>query len=658
MLCYWLQQLSHPSSIQYLITSASLPPGEFAEDSDKFVAFTAIESLEQGNYVLVATEYGATGARELDTATRSLLEHVIANGAIPVIVSSDAVGLLRAENIVVDLLGEAGRNEDYFVAGLIPGGNVGLRDFATNLSAVLSNDLRGNPIDLAISGLNDFATIIIISESGENVRNWMEQVAPLTDTGIIVVTGQAARPLALPYVTSSNNTIALLTSYEDAFTYQQMSLALYNPSDTPTLEATLTPVATATPLPSATPLPTDTATPVPTDTPEPSDTPGPTDTPVAEATATDEASATPVPTDTPEPTDTPVPPTATTEPESSAQSDNEDESESLIEVAVISSESPANIRAEASADSGLVASVEPGDRLALLNTSSDGDWYEVILPDGSTGWIAAILVNILEIPEGEFDGTTEVNENVIIQIGIVVGDGRVNVRSGAGSDFGVIAGLDPGTRVRILGTNEAGDWYNVALPDGDDGWVATFLLDIEEIPESEWEGASKDGYFPVYFSRPPRVAQSNDETDTLLIGRNAAGLAMPVYTDASQSEVLVNIPNGQEFIVLEEGEPLTQILLDDGQIGFIETRIIVTEERARSDVEFAPTATLTPTATATLTITPTFTPTPFAPQITPAPLSTAGTRSNSQALGLVAAIVVIALGNLFWIFRWLGQREQ
>src|SRR5690606_26582793 len=99
-------------------------------------------------------------------------------------------------------LGEESRNQTYYIAGFLPGGTIGLRDFVNNLGAIVRTDNLGNATGLSLSSVDDFATILLISESGETVRNWMEQVAPVTDTSIIVMTGQAARPLALPYTSS------------------------------------------------------------------------------------------------------------------------------------------------------------------------------------------------------------------------------------------------------------------------------------------------------------------------------------------------------------------------------------------------------------------------------------------------------------------------
>jgi len=54
--------------------------------------------------------------------------------------------------------------------------------------------------------------------------------------------------------------------------------------------------------------------------------------------------------------------------------------------------------------------------------------------------------------------------------------GKVNVRSGPSTSSEIIATLTPNTEVRVLGTNAAGDWTQVVLSDGRQGWISTPLL--------------------------------------------------------------------------------------------------------------------------------------------------------------------------------------
>jgi uncharacterized protein YgiM (DUF1202 family) len=44
-----------------------------------------------------------------------------------------------------------------------------------------------------------------------------------------------------------------------------------------------------------------------------------------------------------------------------------------------------------------------------------------------------------------------------------------NIRSGAGDDFSLVATVKQGDRLRVIG--EDGDWFNVRLENGQEGWI-------------------------------------------------------------------------------------------------------------------------------------------------------------------------------------------
>ena len=56
-------------------------------------------------------------------------------------------------------------------------------------------------------------------------------------------------------------------------------------------------------------------------------------------------------------------------------------------------------------------------------------------------------------------------------------DGRVNMRSGAGTNFDISATANQNTPVTVIGQNASGDWYLVRLPNGTEGWIFVELLD-------------------------------------------------------------------------------------------------------------------------------------------------------------------------------------
>lgn len=77
------------------------------------------------------------------------------------------------------------------------------------------------------------------------------------------------------------------------------------------------------------------------------------------------------------------------------------------------------------------------------------------------------------------DATAEAAAESDGAFGVVDSSGSVRLRGGPGTSFTIVDNLSPGTRVEILGYNEAEDWANVRLADGREGWISAPLLRLE-----------------------------------------------------------------------------------------------------------------------------------------------------------------------------------
>lgn len=66
--------------------------------------------------------------------------------------------------------------------------------------------------------------------------------------------------------------------------------------------------------------------------------------------------------------------------------------------------------------------------------------------------------------------------------GIVQSLQRVNVREGPGTNYSAIDALAPGTGVQIVGRNTEGNWLNIRLEDGSEGWIAARLIFLPPTP--------------------------------------------------------------------------------------------------------------------------------------------------------------------------------
>lgn len=74
-------------------------------------------------------------------------------------------------------------------------------------------------------------------------------------------------------------------------------------------------------------------------------------------------------------------------------------------------------------------------------------------------------------------------------VGVSVVRERIFMRNGPAINFRIVAYLDKGTAVNILGRTPSGDWLNIELADGRTGWVASEMVDspaaeaLEDIAE-------------------------------------------------------------------------------------------------------------------------------------------------------------------------------
>ncbi|MEO1667239.1 MAG: TIR domain-containing protein [Chloroflexota bacterium] len=59
----------------------------------------------------------------------------------------------------------------------------------------------------------------------------------------------------------------------------------------------------------------------------------------------------------------------------------------------------------------------------------------------------------------------------------VISDTPINVRDGAGTNFGIVGTLESGAVVTVIGESDDGTWVNIRFDDGVEGWVADFLIE-------------------------------------------------------------------------------------------------------------------------------------------------------------------------------------
>lgn len=251
------------------IAPGDLPPPAFGTDNPAAGrVFTALDGLQEGDWVLVGYEYGPTAAGELDVLADILLRHLFFRGAKPIIVSSNPIALVHARNVLNGIsrsVQPAGMslqaNRDYYLLRYLAGGALGLRDLSHNFASIVNISARGFPTYLELASLDEMALLLLIAERADDIRHWAEQVAPTTTVDLVAATGYAAQPLAEPYALQSAGISGLLVGIRGAYTYGLVLQSRLPTSPGEDLEAfdllpTVTPQPNATAQPTASPAST------------------------------------------------------------------------------------------------------------------------------------------------------------------------------------------------------------------------------------------------------------------------------------------------------------------------------------------------------------------------------------------------------------------
>lgn len=132
----------------------------------------------------------------------------------------------------------------------------------------------------------------------------------------------------------------------------------------------------------------------------------------------------------------------------------------------------------------VVAVLQQHTELSIIARSSGSTWYLVKTPGGPTGWVKRYYVHTdfpytslpfadsgqggpshkppAQAPSQQPTGTVNI--------------GALNVRSGPGTNYRVIAVVSGGTTVTLLGRDGSGRWLKVKIPTGTVGWVNGYYI--------------------------------------------------------------------------------------------------------------------------------------------------------------------------------------
>lgn len=152
------------------------------------------------------------------------------------------------------------------------------------------------------------------------------------------------------------------------------------------------------------------------------------------------------------------------------------EAQAAFKMAVVRADS-VNVRSGPGTGNLKAGTVNKGDKLFVIKQS--GDWQQVILFNGKSGWITkkylAVLNKGVRFTVKPAAPASPVAAPGNGQTAVVIAE-NVNVRSGPGTTYQIVAVANKATRITVLNQNNG--WSNIQLPDATKGWMATRFVDM------------------------------------------------------------------------------------------------------------------------------------------------------------------------------------
>jgi hypothetical protein len=210
---------------QFQLPGLFSPPDRITEDTRN--AYLAVSSLAAqsgapgtpADPVLVALAYEAGLQGELNPAVQAIISQVLAQGSPVILVSLRPEGAAVAQAVLSDTvtaLSGAGPasytyGDQVMNLGFLPGGPVGLLQFAASPRSAFTGDFTGALTDVwaapaaaGVERLDDFGLVVVAAGTAQAMRAWIEQAqlhAP--QVPLVAVVSAGAEPMVRPYLLGS-----------------------------------------------------------------------------------------------------------------------------------------------------------------------------------------------------------------------------------------------------------------------------------------------------------------------------------------------------------------------------------------------------------------------------------------------------------------------
>ena len=194
-----------------------------------------VNAIPNGGSILLAVDFQPGFSGEMEASASSVIDHLMIKGSYLTLVSTTTSGPAQAEHLIRSINTLMGHHyqdiNQYANLGYIAGGLTGLRSFAETPKLVMPFALNDDPAKKGVwvdgrlanvKTLNDFKLAVVITESPDTARAWIEQVGPiLGNVPLLLVVSAQAEPMVRPYYEGSPQQVkGLIAGLSDGAAYE------------------------------------------------------------------------------------------------------------------------------------------------------------------------------------------------------------------------------------------------------------------------------------------------------------------------------------------------------------------------------------------------------------------------------------------------------
>ena len=225
-----------------------------------------------------------------------------------------------------------------------------------------------------------------------------------------------------------------------------------------------------------------------------------------------------------------------------------DPSDPDADTGIVTGTQSVNVRSGASETSGVLFTVSPGTKVTILEKTSNG-WYKIQVLN-KTGYISAQYITLespsaspsagasspASTPASTPTGTPEPTQspqpsNKTGTVKLENSSSRLNVRSGPGTSYSVVASLSNNAKVTVL-KKESNGWYYIRTASGKTGYVSGEYIKLDGSQSSQAPSESRQGKVKLSSSSSRLNVRSNASMSAGIIGKLSDGAAVSILGES------------------------------------------------------------------------------------------------------------------------------